>query len=159
MPLLALKMCENVSSNFAYRRYKFCGTRLTGFLTYVKKAPTAVPVWDWILIMNTFFRPSSPSLRVYTLLMLLPTVREMDIVLRRHWLSLRREARIPINKLLLEMLEAGNGSNSYPTGVRWKYIPGRSKSHRRQKYIHKYRLKIYGGGSNGVAHIIIIITI
>lgn len=40
------------------------------------------------------------------LLLCMPCIRQVDSLLRRFWALVRRDSRVPMNKLFLEMLES-----------------------------------------------------
>ncbi|XP_046402554.1 steroid hormone receptor ERR1-like isoform X1 [Ischnura elegans] len=51
-------------------------------------------------------RPSTSTYHLQQLLLCLPSLRQADQVLRRFWTDVRREGKVPMNKLFVEMLEA-----------------------------------------------------
>jgi hypothetical protein len=53
-----------------------------------------------------FCRSGNPGIHVQNLLLLLPSVRQADSILRHFWNRIRDEGKVILNKLLVEMLEA-----------------------------------------------------
>ncbi|KAF4517289.1 hypothetical protein B566_EDAN008623 [Ephemera danica] len=51
-------------------------------------------------------RPSTGTYHMQQLLLSLPALRQADHVIRRFWADVRQEAKVPMNKLFVEMLEA-----------------------------------------------------
>ncbi|KAG8234091.1 hypothetical protein J437_LFUL014620 [Ladona fulva] len=51
-------------------------------------------------------RPTTSAYHLQQLLLCLPSLRQADQVLRRFWTDVRREGKVPMNKLFVEMLEA-----------------------------------------------------
>ena len=49
---------------------------------------------------------SGGSQHLQLLLLCMPCIRQVDSSLRRFWALIRRESRVPMNKLFLEMLES-----------------------------------------------------
>jgi len=52
------------------------------------------------------FRPGTALAHVNALLLCLPSLRQSDIAVKKFWLSVRREGKVMMNKLFVEMLEA-----------------------------------------------------
>jgi len=53
-----------------------------------------------------FIRSGDANLHLQSLLLLLPSLRDADSVLRLFWRQVRQDGQVPMNKLLVEMLEA-----------------------------------------------------
>jgi len=53
-----------------------------------------------------FIRCGDAALHLQNLLLVLPSLRDADTVLRMFWSQVKQEGRVPMNKLLVEMLEA-----------------------------------------------------
>ena len=51
-------------------------------------------------------RPNTGTYHMQQLLLALPALRQADHVIRRFWADVRQEAKVPMNKLFVEMLEA-----------------------------------------------------
>lgn len=54
-----------------------------------------------------FIRCGDAHLHLHNLLLVLPSLRDADTVLRQFWSQVKQEGRVPMNKLLVEMLESG----------------------------------------------------
>ena len=52
-----------------------------------------------------FFRSGNTSVHVQNLLLLLPSIRQADAMIRWFWLKIRQERKIPLKKLMVEMLD------------------------------------------------------
>ena len=57
------------------------------------------------------FRSGNPMIHVQNLLLLLPSVRHADLMMRQFWEGVRRDGKVKLNKLLIEMLESNAKSN------------------------------------------------
>jgi len=55
-----------------------------------------------------FIRCGDANLHLQNLLLVLPSLRDADTVLRQFWSLVKQEGRVPMNKLLVEMLEASS---------------------------------------------------
>jgi len=53
-----------------------------------------------------FIRCGDANLHLQSLLLVLPSLRDADTVLRAFWSHIKQEGQVPMNKLLIEMLEA-----------------------------------------------------
>merc|ERR1719290_742855 len=53
-----------------------------------------------------FIRCGDANLHLQSLLLVLPSLRDADTVLRAFWSQIKQEGQVPMNKLLIEMLEA-----------------------------------------------------
>ena len=53
-----------------------------------------------------YFRQGSGASQLQYLLLCMPCIRQVDSSLRRFWAAVRRDSRVPMNKLFLEMLES-----------------------------------------------------
>jgi len=53
-----------------------------------------------------FIRCGDANLHLQSLLLILPSLRDADTVLRTFWSQIKQEGQVPMNKLLIEMLEA-----------------------------------------------------
>eukprot|EP00092_Neocalanus_flemingeri_P002918 GFUD01003121.1.p1 GENE.GFUD01003121.1~~GFUD01003121.1.p1 ORF type:complete len:557 (+),score=98.07 GFUD01003121.1:117-1787(+) len=53
-----------------------------------------------------FIRCGDANLHLQSLLLILPSLRDADTVLRMFWSQIKQEGQVPMNKLLIEMLEA-----------------------------------------------------
>jgi len=53
-----------------------------------------------------FIRCGNANLHLQSLLLILPSLRDADSVLRAFWSRVRQDGQVPMNKLLIEMLEA-----------------------------------------------------
>jgi len=53
-----------------------------------------------------FIRCGDSNLHLNSLLMVLPSLRDADTVLRAFWNRVKQEGQVPLNKLLIEMLDA-----------------------------------------------------
>jgi len=53
-----------------------------------------------------FIRCGDANLHLQSLLLILPSLRDADTVLRTFWSHIKQEGQVPMNKLLIEMLEA-----------------------------------------------------
>jgi estrogen-related receptor ERR len=51
-------------------------------------------------------RPANVTAHVNSLLLCLPSLRQSDLTIKRFWLGVRREGKVVMNKLFVEMLEA-----------------------------------------------------
>jgi estrogen-related receptor ERR len=51
-------------------------------------------------------RPNTSAYHVQQLLLSLPALRQADFIIRRFWSDVRHDAKVPMNKLFVEMLEA-----------------------------------------------------
>ncbi|ODN05709.1 Estrogen-related receptor gamma [Orchesella cincta] len=51
-------------------------------------------------------RPTNAAAHLNTLLLCLPSLRQADLCMKRYWLNVRREGKVTMNKLFIEMLEA-----------------------------------------------------
>lgn len=51
-------------------------------------------------------RSGNPSLHVQNLLLVLPSIRQADGIVRRFWKKVQTDSKVNLNKLLMEMLEA-----------------------------------------------------
>jgi estrogen-related receptor ERR len=51
-------------------------------------------------------RPQNSYAHVSALLLCLPSLRQSDGAIKRFWLAMRRDGKVAMNKLLVEMLEA-----------------------------------------------------
>uniref|UniRef100_T1IPY4 Estrogen-related receptor n=1 Tax=Strigamia maritima TaxID=126957 RepID=T1IPY4_STRMM len=51
-------------------------------------------------------RPNNPQLHLGNLLLCLPILRQVDTIMRRFWSNVRRDGKVPMNKLFIEMLES-----------------------------------------------------
>ena len=51
------------------------------------------------------FRSGNTSIHVQNLLLLLPSIRQADAMIRWFWLKVRQDGKVPLKKLLVEMLE------------------------------------------------------
>ena len=58
-----------------------------------------------ILFFSFFFRSGNTSVHVQNLLLLLPSIRQADAMIRWFWLKIRQERKIPLKKLMVEMLD------------------------------------------------------
>ena len=58
-------------------------------------------------------RSGNPTIHVQNLLLLLPSIRHADLMMRQFWQTVRKEGKVKLNKLLIEMLE----SNTKPDNV------------------------------------------
>ena len=83
--------------------------------------------WTWIIFMYGIqhpipnfhcinflffcFRSGNPMIHVQNLLLLLPSVRHADLMMRQFWEGVRRDGKVKLNKLLIEMLESNAKSN------------------------------------------------
>jgi estrogen-related receptor ERR len=56
-------------------------------------------------------RSGNPMIHVQNLLLLLPSVRHADLMMRQFWEGVRRDGKVKLNKLLIEMLESNAKSN------------------------------------------------
>lgn len=54
----------------------------------------------------SILRPGASSLHVGNLLLCFPSLRQVDSAVRRFWTNVKREGRVPMQKLLVEMLES-----------------------------------------------------
>lgn len=54
---------------------------------------------------------SSPASHLGQILLCLPLIRQTDAAIRRYWIGIRKDGKVPMNKLFIEMLESsvGNG--------------------------------------------------
>ncbi len=52
------------------------------------------------------FRSGNPTIHVQNLLLMLPSIRQADALVRRFWTKVQQEGKVQLNKLLVEMLEA-----------------------------------------------------
>eukprot|EP00096_Caligus_rogercresseyi_P015439 TRINITY_DN7877_c0_g1_i2.p1 TRINITY_DN7877_c0_g1~~TRINITY_DN7877_c0_g1_i2.p1 ORF type:complete len:412 (+),score=75.75 TRINITY_DN7877_c0_g1_i2:151-1386(+) len=55
---------------------------------------------------TSVLRSGNPGINVQNVLLLLPGIRQADILIHHFWDSVRNEGGIPLNRLLLEMLDA-----------------------------------------------------
>jgi len=53
-----------------------------------------------------YIRCGDANLHLQSLLLILPSLRDADTVLRTFWSQIKQEGQVPMNKLLIEMLEA-----------------------------------------------------
>jgi len=53
-----------------------------------------------------FIRCGDANLHLQSLLLILPSLRDADTVLRNFWSQIKQDGQVPMNKLLIEMLEA-----------------------------------------------------
>ena len=51
-------------------------------------------------------RSGNPTVHLQNLLLLLPSIRQADSLIRGFWHKVRQEGRVKLKKLLVEMLEA-----------------------------------------------------
>lgn len=56
----------------------------------------------------TLFRTSSCVQHLSQLLLCLPLVRQLDAEVRLFWNNVRKEGKVPMNKLFVEMLESNS---------------------------------------------------
>lgn len=54
----------------------------------------------------SILHPGSASLHAGCLLLCFPSLRQVDSAVRRFWTNVKREGRVPMQKLLIEMLES-----------------------------------------------------
>jgi len=59
-----------------------------------------------IILDEIICRPQNSYAHVNALLLSLPSLRQSDGIIKRFWVSIRRDGKVPMNKLLVEMLEA-----------------------------------------------------
>lgn len=59
-----------------------------------------------VLKIDDFSRSGNPTVHVQNLLLLLPSIRQADSIVRWFWHKVRRDGKIKMKKLLAEMLEA-----------------------------------------------------
>eukprot|EP00091_Calanus_sinicus_P006189 TRINITY_DN16794_c0_g1_i1.p1 TRINITY_DN16794_c0_g1~~TRINITY_DN16794_c0_g1_i1.p1 ORF type:complete len:161 (-),score=24.77 TRINITY_DN16794_c0_g1_i1:403-885(-) len=53
-----------------------------------------------------YIRCGDANLHLQSLLLILPSIRDADTVLRIFWRQIKQDGQVPMNKLLIEMLEA-----------------------------------------------------
>ena len=54
------------------------------------------------------YRSGNTSVHVQNLLLLLPSIRQADTMVRWFWLKVRQDGKIPLKKLMIEMLDAAS---------------------------------------------------
>ena len=59
------------------------------------------------------YRSGNTSVHVQNLLLLLPSIRQADTMVRWFWLKVRQDGKIPLKKLMIEMLDAASRDKTY----------------------------------------------
>ena len=60
--------------------------------------------------VSSFHQPySSATSHLGQLLLCLPLIRQTDAAIRRYWINVRKDGKVPMNKLFIEMLDSGVG--------------------------------------------------
>ena len=58
---------------------------------------------------SNFSSGANPAIHVQSLLLLLPSIRQADALVRRFWSNVASDGTVTLNKLLLEMLGDSSG--------------------------------------------------
>ena len=62
-----------------------------------------IPNFHCIKLLFFCFRSGNPMIHVQNLLLLLPSVRHADLMIRQFWEGVRKNGKVKLNKLLIEV--------------------------------------------------------